>query len=365
MSLNPADPRDAPVREAALLIADAAAADVRTRAIRTAALRDFLAEDCQRLDDRTRVAFAALLRTIVATIGGAIHGDALERLSAAGNRKAHAALNAVEAAAICPRLYDHLLSDEAMAAALLDRVVLDLIAERLPEALIERSESEDPFDTADMATEASAVALRALEARRRGPVDQPPYAVDLDAETQFRCAWGIAAAIAVALAPVDAAARSAIEWALADATERALARHDDEDRLEAAATRFAVMRDLPLGRVAEAIEIALADGRIVLATALVAHALALSFEDVRAMIVDPRDTRLWLGLRALDLPRDTVARIGYALSEADPRRDVEAFADRIEAIMQIDPNEAAAALEHLRLPAPFRAATMAIRALGK
>jgi hypothetical protein len=95
--------------------------------------------------------------------------------------------------------------------------------------------------------------------------------------------------------------------------------------------------------------------------AVLAHALRIDFYAVRAMTLDSASERLWVALRALDFDRAAVARLGVALSEADPRRDVEAFADQLDMIMAVGADEARAAIAPLALPADYRAALLALK----
>ena len=66
--------------------------------------------------------------------------------------------------------------------------------------------------------------------------------------------------------------------------------------------------------------------------------------------VEPADPRLWLLLRSLDLPRESIARVGYSLSEADRRRDLERFADQLDIVMALTAVAATKATAALRLP---------------
>ena len=67
---------------------------------------------------------------------------------------------------------------------------------------------------------------------------------------------------------------------------------------------------------------------------------------------------------ALDLTRDIVAKVGYALCEADPRRDLENFADTLDAIAAIDAGEARTALAPMKLHPDYRAAVLALGRAG-
>jgi hypothetical protein len=94
--------------------------------------------------------------------------------------------------------------------------------------------------------------------------------------------------------------------------------------------------------------------------ALLGHALGVTYTLARDIVLDPGADRLWLGLRALDLGREPIAQIGYALCEADPRRDLEAFADTLEAITAVSAQAAREALAPLKLHPDYRAAVVAL-----
>ena len=107
---------------------------------------------------------------------------------------------------------------------------------------------------------------------------------------------------------------------------------------------------------------ALHDARLTLFIALIAHALGVAYELIRELVLELEGERLWLVLRALDLPRPAIAEIGYLLAEAEPRRDVEAFADLLDAIASIDPAAARRAIAPLTLHPDYRAALLALGA---
>ena len=60
--------------------------------------------------------------------------------------------------------------------------------------------------------------------------------------------------------------------------------------------------------------------------------------------------------------RATIARIGFALAESEPVRDVEGFADRIDVIMEVTPDAARIALAPMALDADYHAAMLALGA---
>ena len=69
---------------------------------------------------------------------------------------------------------------------------------------------------------------------------------------------------------------------------------------------------------------------------------------------------LYVALRALDCSRALLATIAAALAAADPRRDLEAFADALDPLMALDPATARDSLASLRMPAAYRAARTAL-----
>ncbi|UZK69870.1 hypothetical protein OKW76_02070 [Sphingomonas sp. S1-29] len=334
------------------LLAQAAAHETHARATGTAAIRDFLAPDAARLDDRTRVALTTLLRTMIGTIGGDLHGHAIRLLTDRGETRSAGAIADIAVEDMFARVQAQLLRHAEVARELLDRVAMDLLAERLADG--ESGEPVRHIDHADRVVAQRAAALLAAESRRRTPVDQPPYATDLSAELHVRTVWATAAAIAA-----TGEGGAALHRALADAGLRSLAAHDEGARLEAAAVRLASAIDAPTPDLPVLLEQALGNRRVALFIALVAHGLRIAFEDVRTVVVQPGDVRLWLALRALGLPRATIARIGYMLSEADPRRDIETFADLLDPLAALAPEDALAALAPLKLPRDYRDALAA------
>lgn len=351
MSIDPTDPHGGPAADAATLLAEAEGADALVRRLRGAAIRDLFIPDAARLDDRRRASLRTLIRAIVGTIGADIHDFALRRLTGADDAAA-ALLARLEARRLIPLVEARLGIEAAVAGDLIDRVTLDLIGNGLPTGLIE--DAAEPWQ--GRAAERAAEALRQAEGRRRTPPDQPPYATDLPAESQAAFTWWIAAAMAQVARPPLADAAAALDRAIADGAAHALSQADEGERLEAAAMRLAALADLRGGALVPAIDHCLAERRAVLLAALIAHAAGAGFETVRALMTEPADPRLWLLLRSLDLPREAMARIGFALCEADHRRDVERFADQLDAVTVLPVADAALATAALRLPTAFRAA---------
>ena len=65
-------------------------------------------------------------------------------------------------------------------------------------------------------------------------------------------------------------------------------------------------------------------------------------------------------MRAADLSRDEIARVALSLAEADPRRDIEAFADRLDAIAALAPAAARDMIAPLTIPRELREAVRAL-----
>ena len=152
-----------------------------------------------------------------------------------------------------------------------------------------------------------------------------------------------------------------LDRALIDAAMRSISSHDEGDRLEAVATRLAAALDPHADELAPLLVEALADRRLSLFVALIAHALGLDYADAREIVLDHKADRLWLVLRALELDRESIARIGLALSEADPRRDLDSFAEGLDGIAAIPSTAARAALAPLLLLHPdYRGALLAL-----
>lgn len=345
----------------ALLARTAAAGPAAQRGLRTA-IDDFLLAEDGRLDERTRAALAKLLRALIDTVESEIRGHGVRLLRA---QEETALADSLEAGGgVAASLQESgLLRDPGLMGELIARVRLDLLASAMPvqaqddpkrPSLLNRL-AEQP----DRLLAQAAGAVLVAESRRRSLSDAGPLAgTDLPAELHHKLVWHVAAALRLAAA--GPRVEPALDRALADAAQRSLAAHDEGDRLEAAALRLAVAIDARPDELAQLLTEALGDRRVALFTALLAHALRMDHEAARAMVVDARDGRLWVALRALGLDREAVARLGVALSEADPRLDMEAFADSLDSIMAIEPDEACDALAPLRLPADYRAAMLAL-----
>jgi hypothetical protein len=140
-----------------------------------------------------------------------------------------------------------------------------------------------------------------------------------------------------------------------------LAAHDEATRLGEVAVRFAGALVGYRADIENHLVDAVEEGELALFVALLAQSLGIDFAEARMIVLDPDGDRLWLGLRAFDVDRATIARIGLALADADPRRDLEAFADEIDAIAAIPSERAKEALAPLMLDRDFRAALSDLR----
>ena len=105
---------------------------------------------------------------------------------------------------------------------------------------------------------------------------------------------------------------------------------------------------------------ALGDRRLTLMVALLARALSIDADVARSLVTEPDDDRLWVAMRAAGLSREQIARIALSLSDADPLRDIEVFAGRLDAIAAMTPAAAAAAIAPLASPRELRLASRAL-----
>ncbi|PTS87161.1 hypothetical protein DBR17_06485 [Sphingomonas sp. HMWF008] len=365
MSIERRDMDDGARRGATALLTRAAAADVRADARLHGAIDDFFLDEDARIDDRTRLAMAAVLGDLTSGIEAALRRHAA-RLLATRDVGALAATLEAESPAILERLIAAgLVRDADLMRELLGRVRQDLLSEALPS-----DAPEDPDRASllprlaqhgDSVVAASAIALLSAESRRRVPLAPgQPNPSDLPAELHHRLVWWIAAALRERFAEAAGAALPALDRALAEAALRSIAAHDEGDRLEATALRLAAALDPQANELPGLLTEALADRRLSLFVALLAHALGLDYEDAREVVLDPGAERLWLLLRALELDRESIARIGLALSDADPRRDIDRFAEALDAIVAVEAIEARHALAPLLLHRDYRAALVAL-----
>ncbi|MBN8815089.1 MAG: hypothetical protein J0J06_06545 [Sphingomonas sp.] len=345
MSTDKRDIDDGGRNGASQLLARAAAALARADRGLTHAIDDFFIDEDARLDDRMRATLTATLTAMVAAVEGDIR-----------RRAARSLPEAAEGAPVLDRLIGAgVLRDPVLMRELIDRISLDLLADSLTDAAPDDHEAASLLArltaSADTYVASAARATMAGEAERRTFIDTGRMSrTALPAELHHRLVWWVAAAIHEQLASGDAGR------VIADAALHALGGHDEGDRVEGAAARLAAAIDPQPGELPALLTHALGDRSIGLFVALLAFALRADFAAARQLVVTGGDS-LWLALRAIDLDRATIAKIGLALSH-----DVEAFADQLDAVMGVGADEARAALAPLTLPADFRAAIAALKA---
>jgi hypothetical protein len=329
----------------------------------TQSIDDFFLADDARLDERTRVMVARLLGGIVRGIETDIRRHAARVLAGHGpDAEAEALLrghaDVVDRLARAGLLRDRQLMDELIArergTIIAAALPVDIAEAEAPSVLIRLADGDDGV------VAGAARALLAAEARRRSS-DESASPSDLPAELHHRLLWWIAATIREEMV-ARRGDNALTDRAIVEAAQRSLAAHDEGDRAEAIATRLAQAVDARPGELAPLLIDALRDRRLILFIACMGRALDLDYDSARAIVLEPEGDRLWLALRALDLDRATVARIGLSLADADPRRDLERFADEIDDIAGIPVEVARSALAPLTLHHDLR---LAIEALAR
>lgn len=370
MSDNPVDMRDGHAIRLERLLARAGAAEVcAKRALMTATDDFFLPED-QRLGEQMRSAMTIVLRALIGMIEAEIRDHAARLLAARGEAETARALTADADSVLSRLMQSGLLRDAELMSELIARVRAEAIGAALPMQGVADPDRPSLINRfvqhPDRLVASGAMAVLIAESRRRAGAERPQVAhAELPAELHHRMTWWVAAALRERACRTQDGPTDALDKALADAATRSLAAYDEGERLEAAALRFAAAVAPPPAELAELLGEALGDRRIVLFTALLAHALGIDYALAREIVLDPAGDRLWLALRTLDLDREQVARIGFALCEADSRRDLEEFAELLDPIVAITPDEARSALAPLRLHPDYRAAVSALSRAGR
>lgn len=364
MTDDPLDSRDADMSAAHLLDHVAAAERAGHRRLRAAADHFHLADEA-RIDDRTAARLDQMMRATVASVEAEIRDHANRLLSARGQAQVAQGLRA--AGPTFDRVqYAGLFRDPGLFGELFARVRLDSISRALPMMAMEAADRPTMVarlaQASDRLVAAAAVAMLAAQARRGTVIDGSPAAVDLARPLHARVAWWVAAALREA-APVGEAI-VALDAALAESVRRAIDAQGELVPLEIAAMRLAQAIDAQGQEVPALLAEAIGDGRLVLFVALVARASGLAFDRVRDLVIDADSTRLWVVLRALAVDRATIARIGFVLAEAEPVRDIEAFADQIDSIMEVTSTAARIALAPMALDAEYHAAMLALGSSG-
>jgi hypothetical protein len=255
-------------------------------------------------------------------------------------------------------LRDRLLIDELLA-----QVRCDLIAARLAPSAATPEQASLLVRLAEVDDGVVAAAARSLlsaETRRRAAAEQGGVATGiLPAERHHQMVWWVAAAIREAQVAASGE-DGGVDRAIVEAAQRNLAAHDEGQRPEAAAVRLAAAIDARPHEVGELLIETLGDRRLLLFIAVLGRAVDLDFEGARTIVLEPEGDRLWLALRAAGLDRAAIARIALALADADPRRDIEAFADDLDAIVAVSAEAARSALAPLTLHHDLRLAIAAL-----
>lgn len=321
-----------------------------------AALRDLAVPVDYRFDERTAAALRACLASAVASIERGLRLGAARRLAAmqadaAAERllddpgSVVGALTALAAAGDAPILAELLaiVRVRALAAGL---PAGSPTGPDRPSLLVRLAECPEP----DIAREATAL----LRAQNLGSDDAPPT---LPPPMRERLVWWAAATLRGRTDDPRA------DHALVEAAEEMIAADPYRPSPADIAARLAdLIRARPDELAALLVE-AIGDRQPMLFAALLAQASGLDFAPVRAMMTDPLGDRLWLLLRSQDVDRATIARIGVALADADPRRDLDRFAGALDAVMAVDPEHAAHLFAPLTLPAAYRDALDDVAAL--
>jgi hypothetical protein len=342
----PPDPFDGDRLDASRAAARARDARRRGDARLSATIDDFFLPDDSRLDDRTRLSLARVLSAIVGSIEADIRRHAARVLAGWAEEGAGIALVEAQGEAMARLVHAGVLRDRSLMDELIGRVRQDLIADALPTAVPGPDQPSVVVrltDVGDSVVASAAAGLLAAQSRRRSANDLGVSAgSELTAENHHRLVWWIAAAIRA-----DLGDDPQVDKAIEEAALRSLAAHDEGDRLEALAMRLASAIDARPVELPVLLIDVLGDRALALFVAVLARATGLDYDRMRGVVLDPEGDQLWLALRAAALDRPTIARIGLSLAEADPRRDVEAFADTLDAIVAVPVDEARAALSPL------------------
>lgn len=328
-------------------------AAARADADLTVAIADFFLTDTARLNERTRAALGDAVRGIVGVVETAIRRHAARQLAGRGMPERAEALLVARPAAMTRLLRAGVLRDPELMAELIARVRQDLLAEMLPVATAGPDEPSLLVRLAaapDLAVARAAATLLAVDNRRRAARENDEVAgTELPAALHGRLVWWVAAA-------VRDGEEAELDQAIVEAALRTIATHDEGERADAAAMRLALAIDPRPDELPALLVEAIGDRRPSFFAALLAHALDLPHDRTRALTLDADSDRLWLALRAVGLDRPSIARIGLALADADPARDIEELADQLDAIAAIGSPEARAALASLALHRDYRAA---------
>ncbi|WP_174298256.1 DUF2336 domain-containing protein [Sphingomonas bacterium] len=355
-TIIPTIAQDADTRADTLVHAASAALDAAGSHERRA-LRELALPVEHRLDERTLASLRRRLAAAAAPIERGVRLGAAQRLGA------------MQAVAAAERLLDDpvslladlfaLAANEALVLSeLLAIVRLEALAANLPPGA--STGADRPSLLARLAgcpepdiAEAASALLAAHN--RQAPDVAPPLPVVM----RDRLVWWTAALLRDRMAEDPR-----VDHALVEAAAEMIDATPDEVSPQSSAMRFAELVGARPDELPALLLEAIGDRQPVLFVALLAHASGLTFGAVRAMLTDAAGERLWLLLRAQDLDRATIARIGVALAEADPRRDLDRFVAALDVAMTVAPERAAAVFAGASLPPCYRAALADVRTLG-
>lgn len=326
---RPSAPASDPVASPSQVVV---AARRRHEARRASGVADVLLGVRGRLDDRTRTAASLLLDRAVADVARSV-GEAA-RLAAIDVPAR------LEAAGL---LRDPDLVAEAIAQARMDAIDAGLARTRPPGAtlgLIARLADAGDREVRDRANDYLVADNR--RQRAGGEWSQQLHA---------RIAWWCAAALR------EGGGQDAV---LAQAVAGVVDARRAGGDVAGAASRLARAIDARPGEREPLLLDTLHDGRMALFVAVLAAALDIDPVEVGALTLDPDGDALWLALRAAGVSRDGIARIGWALCEADRERDVERLPDAVAALDGVSQEAAARALSPLALDVDFRDAIRAL-----
>jgi hypothetical protein len=361
MSINRRDTKDDVREDIHGLLARAAAAIPRADHRLMVAIDDFFLPEDDRLDDRTRSALATAISGTTGAVETALRQHAARVLAGRGEPELARAL-IVDDVAVLDRLASAgLMRDGDIMRELVGRVRMDLLSEKLP--IQAPDEPDRPSllarlaQSTDSLISSGAMAMLSAESRRHSaPPGEAQGWSDLPGELHHRLVWWVAAALRERNSERAGENVGLLDRTLGEAALRQVGAHDEGDRVEAAAMRLAAAIDAHADELATLLIETLADRRLPLFVALIAHALGLDYGEAREITLDPDGDQLWPVLRALELDRAAIARIGLALAEADARRDLEIFADRLDSIAELSAADARIALAPLLLHPDYRAA---------
>lgn len=338
-------PRDhLPASHGAAALARKAGREARHQRLLVGLAADLFHPEEARLDDRTRARARELLAETVAVWERALRVGAARRLTAWGEEEVSERLSASGSSVLNELLDAGVLADPDFAAALVGCTELSRLAGDLPAA---RHSPERPSLLARL-SECPEPAIAEAATAMLAAANMTP-ATALSDEWAGRLVWWVAAALA---------ARSdepSLALALAETAEELLVSPPKRDAERVAAALASAIAARP-DELPDLLVESLGDRQPALFIAFLAEALELATDEVRSALLDRDSTQLLLCLRAAAVGREAIALMGVALAEADPRRDLERFADLLDEVAALAPAAARAALAPLALPLAFRRA---------